>query len=141
MLIPATLPAHASAFALGAHLPGVDGLALALLVVMGMAVVASALGRVARAALQDPVGGAADAGRDASSLSCSRRPTRRSTLLTGWLHEVARYNPVTQILEAARQGFVGDVTWADTWPGLVALFGLAVILTAVALRGMRRATY
>ena len=39
-------------------------------------------------------------------------------LLTGWLHTVAELNPVTQILEAVRQGFVGDVTWADTWPGL-----------------------
>ena len=46
-------------------------------------------------------------------------------LLTGWLHDVAKYNPVTQILEAVRQGFVGDVTWADTWPGLLALAGLA----------------
>jgi ABC-2 type transport system permease protein len=59
-------------------------------------------------------------------------------LLTGWLQEVARYNPVTQIVEAARQGFVGGVSWADTWPGLLALTGLAVLLTALALRGMRR---
>ena len=28
-------------------------------------------------------------------------------LLTGWLHTVAKYNPVTQIVEAARQGFIG----------------------------------
>jgi ABC-type multidrug transport system permease subunit len=61
-------------------------------------------------------------------------------LLTGWLQEVARYNPVTQVLEAARQGFVGTVTWAETWPGLVALAGLAVVLSAMALRGMRRIT-
>jgi ABC-2 type transport system permease protein len=59
-------------------------------------------------------------------------------LLTGWLQEVARYNPVTQIVDAARQGFVGDVTWAETWPGLVALIGLATLLLALALRGMRR---
>ena len=44
-------------------------------------------------------------------------------LLTGWLQDVARLNPVTQILEAVRQGFVGEVTWADTWPGLLALAG------------------
>ena len=59
-------------------------------------------------------------------------------LLTGWLHTVAKYNPATQIVEAARQGFVGGVTWGDTWPGLLALAGLLAVLTAFALRGMRR---
>jgi ABC transporter DrrB family efflux protein len=59
-------------------------------------------------------------------------------LLTGWLEDVARYNPVTQILEAIRQGFVGDVSWADTWPGLLALAGLATVVIALALRGLRR---
>ena len=49
-------------------------------------------------------------------------------LLSGWLQEVARYNPVTQVVEAARQGFVGDVTWDGTWPGLLALAGLAALL-------------
>ena len=62
-------------------------------------------------------------------------------LLTGWLHTVAKYNPATQILEAARQGFVGGVTWGDTWPGLLALAGLATLFTFFALRGMRRMTY
>ena len=62
-------------------------------------------------------------------------------LLTGWLQEVARINPVTQVVEAARQGFVGDVTWAETWPGFVALIGLAAILTFFALRGMARTSY
>jgi hypothetical protein len=33
------------------------------------------------------------------------------------------------------------VTWSETWPGLLVLAGLAGLLTAVALRGMRRATY
>ena len=28
-------------------------------------------------------------------------------LLTGWLADVAKFNPVTLILEAVRQGFVG----------------------------------
>ena len=50
-------------------------------------------------------------------------------LLTGWLQTVARLNPVTQVVEAARQGFVGSVTWSDTWPGYLALFGLAAIFT------------
>ena len=49
-----------------------------------------------------------------------------------------KYNPVTQVLEAARQGFVGGVTWSDTWPGLLGLAGLLALLGALALRGMRR---
>ena len=45
---------------------------------------------------------------------------------------------MTQIIEAARQGFVGSVTWGDTWPGLLALAGLFALLGALALREMRR---
>jgi ABC-2 type transport system permease protein len=59
-------------------------------------------------------------------------------LLQGWLQGIARVNPVTQILEAARQGFVGGVSWGDTWPGLLALAGLFALLGALALREMRR---
>jgi ABC-type multidrug transport system permease subunit len=61
-------------------------------------------------------------------------------LLTGWLQTVAKYNPVTQVVEAARQGFVGSVSWSDTWPGILTLLGLAAILGFFALRGMRRMT-
>jgi len=42
-------------------------------------------------------------------------------LLSGWMHSVARINPVTNILRMSRQGFLGPVTWGDTWPGLLAL--------------------
>ena len=46
-------------------------------------------------------------------------------LLQPWLQTVAEINPVTQVLEMARQGFVtGGVTWAETWPGLLALAGM-----------------
>lgn len=44
--------------------------------------------------------------------------------MTGWLQDVARINPMTQIIQLARQGLIGSVTWADTWPGLVAMCGL-----------------
>jgi len=59
-------------------------------------------------------------------------------LLQGWLEKVARVNPVTQVIEAARQGFVGGVSWSGTWPGLLALLGLLVLFAALALREMRR---
>jgi hypothetical protein len=42
------------------------------------------------------------------------------------------------VVEAARQGFIGSVTWDETWPGLLALAGLTALLVALALRGMQR---
>ena len=61
-------------------------------------------------------------------------------LMTGWIHAVARVNPVTNILALARQGFLGDVTWDGTWPGLVSLGGLFALLALFAYRGMRKVT-
>ncbi len=59
-------------------------------------------------------------------------------LLQPWMRSVAEVNPVTHVIEAARQGFLGGVSWAETWPGIVALIGLLVVLGAWALREMRR---
>lgn len=139
VLIPAFF-LLAVAFALGAHWPGLGGLAIALALVMGMAVVAASWG--VSLALRYKSQSAAPL-MQAGMLVLILTTTAYAplALLTGWLQEVARYNPVTQVLEAARQGFVGSVTWGETWPGLLALAGLTVILSATALRGMRRATY
>jgi ABC-2 type transport system permease protein len=60
-------------------------------------------------------------------------------LLTGWLQDVARYNPMTQVVDAIRQGFTGSVSWSETWPGLLALAGLAAAVMFLALRGLRHA--
>jgi ABC-type multidrug transport system permease subunit len=124
-------------FALGVHWPGLDGLVIALLIVMGMGTIAACWG--AAIALRFRSQSAAplmQAGMLLLILTTSSYAPL--ALLTGWLQTVARYNPVTQIVEAARQGFVGSVTWGDTWPGLVALAGLLALLSALALRGMRR---
>jgi ABC-2 type transport system permease protein len=59
-------------------------------------------------------------------------------LLTGWLKAVATYNPVTYVLQLARQGFLGTPNWGDTWPGIVAIVGMVVLLTLFAGRGMQR---
>ena len=61
-------------------------------------------------------------------------------LLTGWLHTVARFNPMTNVLALAREGFLGEVTWAETWPGLVALAGMLAVLLFFADRGMQKVT-
>jgi ABC-type multidrug transport system permease subunit len=61
-------------------------------------------------------------------------------LIDGWLHDVARFNPITNVLALARQGFLGDVTWSTTWPGLVALGGMALFFVTFSVRGMRKVT-
>jgi ABC-2 type transport system permease protein len=61
-------------------------------------------------------------------------------LLRGWLAGVAEYNPVTHVLELARQATVTGIepTWAHTWPGLVALAGMIAFFGWLALLGLRR---
>jgi ABC-2 type transport system permease protein len=59
--------------------------------------------------------------------------------LTGWLEVVSRYNPATYILRMGRQGFLGEVTWAETWPGLVAFAGMFVVVAGFAWSNLRRA--
>lgn len=138
-LIPATFLLIV-AFAVGAHWPGLLGLVVAIVVVMGMAVVAATWGT--SLALRFKTQSAAPL-MQAGMLLAVLLTTAYAPLelLQGWLREIARINPVTQVVEAARQGFVGeDVTWAGTWPGLVAIVGLAALFTFFALRGMRRMT-
>jgi ABC-type multidrug transport system permease subunit len=138
-LIPATVLLIVG-FSLGVHWPGPGGLAIALLITMGMAIVAAAWGTTVALKFKTQ---SASPLMQAGMLLVILTTTAYAPLelLTGWLQEVARYNPVTQIVDAARQGFVGDVTWAETWPGLVALIGLTTLLLALALRGMRRTAY
>ena len=59
-------------------------------------------------------------------------------LLTGWLEDVARFNPMTNVLALAREGFLGEVTWDGTWPGLVALGGFIAAALLFAARGMQK---
>lgn len=61
-------------------------------------------------------------------------------LIDGWLHDVARFNPMTNVLMMARQGFLGDVTWAATWPGLLSLLGLCIFLITFAARALHKVT-
>jgi ABC-type multidrug transport system permease subunit len=135
-LIPAAV-LLAVGFSLGVHWPGFGGLVIAIFCVMCMGTIAACWGTAL--ALRYRSQSAAplmQAGMLLIVLTTTAYPPL--DLLTRWLHTVARYNPVTQVVEAARQGFVGGVTWGDTWPGLVELAGLLAVLAALALRGMRR---
>ena len=137
-LLPATFLLIV-ALAVGAQWPGLLGLLIALVLVMGMGVVAATWGTsLAMRFKSQAAAPLMQAGMFlAVLLTTAYAPL---DLLQGWLATVARINPVTQVVEAARQGFVGEVTWADTWPGLLALAGLAVVLTYFALRNMRKMT-
>jgi ABC-type multidrug transport system permease subunit len=61
-------------------------------------------------------------------------------LLRGWLADVAELNPVTYVLQMARQATVVGIepSLANTWPGIVALVGLAGFLGALAMVGLHR---
>jgi len=135
-LIPATVLLIVG-FSLGVSWPGPGGLAIAIVIVMGMGTLAACWGAVL--ALRFRSQSAAPL-MQAGMLLLILTTTAYAplALLTGWLHTAARFNPVTQVVETARQGFVGSVTWGDTWPGFLALAGLLTLLGALALRGMRR---
>ena len=61
-------------------------------------------------------------------------------LITGWVHAVARFNPVTNVLALARQGFLGDLSWQQTYPGLLSLAGMCAVLVFFAYRGIKNIT-
>ncbi len=44
------------------------------------------------------------------------------SVMQGWLEQVARVNPFTNLLRLSRLGFVdADITWDNTWGGLLAI--------------------
>ena len=61
-------------------------------------------------------------------------------LLRGWLAEAAELNPITHVLEMARQATVAGIepSLAHTYPGILALLGLAAVLGALAMAGLSR---
>jgi ABC-type multidrug transport system permease subunit len=135
-LIPATV-LLAVALPLGAHFPGVLGLAIAVVLVMATAAVAACWGTML--ALRYKSQSAAPLMQAGMfTLILTTTAYAPLALLQGWLHDVAEINPLTQVLDAARQGFVGGVSWGETWPGLVAIAGLLALLSVLSLRGMRR---
>lgn len=136
----ALLPATALlcvAFALGVDWPGTGALLIDVLLVMGLAT-AMALYAVL-VALKFKTQQAAPlmqtVGFMAVLFTTAYAPM---DLLAGWMRAIATVNPVTQVLEGVRQGFVAHVTWAETWPAFVAIVGLVGALGALAVRSMRR---
>ena len=46
--------------------------------------------------------------------------------IEGWLHVIAKFNPISHIIRMCRQGFLGEVTWDQTQSGLIATLCLIV---------------
>lgn len=135
-LIPATF-VLTIAFLLGASWPGLDGLLIAYTMVMAMAAIGACWG--SGLALRFKSQSAAPL-MQTGMMALTLMTTAYAPLvaLQPWMRSVAEVNPATNVVDAARQGFIGPVTWAETWPGLLALAGLLAVLGAWSLREMRR---
>jgi len=125
------------AFALGVDFPGVGTLALSAVLVGGFAAAAACYAvtlalrfRTQQAAPLMQIG--------TFSAVLFTTAFAPKDLLAPWLRTVSTINPVTQVLDGIRQGFIGGVTWGDTWPALVAVAGLVTLFGALAVRGMAR---
>lgn len=136
VLLPFTLLTIV-ALVLGARFPGVDGLLLAFAVGMLFAAIMACWG--ISLALYFKTQSAAPLMQAGTFIlvlfTAAYAPL---DLLAGWLHDVAVINPVNHVLTAVRQGFIGDVTWTDTWPALLTLAGLATLFGALAIRQLLR---
>lgn len=125
------------AMAIGVDFPGIDGLLVALGLVMGLAAALACFS--VTLALRFRTQQAAPLMQMGSFVVVLFTPAYApQVLLAGWLSVVATLNPVTLVLAGVRQGFVGDVTWGETWPAVLAVAGLIVVFGALAARGLRR---
>jgi len=136
-LLPATFLV-AVGIAIGVHWPGVGALAIAYVLVAGMAVVTCCYATIV--ALRFRTQQAAPLMQAATFFSVlATTAYAPQALLTGWVRTVARYNPVTKVLEGARQGFVGSgITWHTTWPAFAAILGMTLVFGFLALRSLAR---
>jgi ABC-type multidrug transport system permease subunit len=122
---------------LGAHWPGVGPLVLDLVLVAGLACSMACWGVML--ALRFKTQQAAPLMQVGSFIAVLFTAAYAPmALLSGWMHAIATVNPVNYVLGAARQGFVYDPSWSHTWPGLLALAGLLLVLGGLAVRGLRR---
>ena len=137
-LIPATF-LFIVGLAIGVHFPGIDGVVLVAFLVMGMGCVAALWGTfLALRFRSQSAAPLMQAGMFIAVLFTTAYAP--AALLQSWMHTVADVNPVTHVIEAARQGFVGTITFAGTWPAFAALASLIAVLGILALRELENIT-
>ncbi len=64
-------------------------------------------------------------------------------VMTGWLHTVARINPITNIFRLSRSGWVnandpGYMSWSNNFGGLIAIVALSTLTLIFALRSLQK---
>ena len=125
------------AFSIGLNFPGVDGMLLVAVLVPGFAIVAACWG--AAIALRFRTQAAGPLIQSVMFMfilfTTSYAPKE---LLAPWLEALATINPVTQVIEGMRAGFLGTLGFDDVWPALLAVGGMALFFGAFALRGLAR---
>jgi ABC-type multidrug transport system permease subunit len=136
VLLPFTLLTIVG-LAFGVHWPGVDGLLLAFACGSVFASIAACWG-VTLALIFKTQSAAPLMQAGMFILVLFTAAYAPLDLLAGWLHDVAVVNPVNHVLTGARQGFIGEVGWADTWPALVTLACFTVGFGALAVSQLRR---
>jgi ABC-2 type transport system permease protein len=125
-------------FAFGARLTGgVLGLATLLIAGLGVATIAAGWGLGLAYRFGDMRAAALMQLTLFNALFLTNAQTPLS-VMTGWLHSVARLNPFTNILRLGREGWLGHVTWNDTWGGLLAIAGMSVLTLTFAYRGLAK---
>jgi ABC-type multidrug transport system permease subunit len=125
------------AFALGVDFPGVGALLIDVVLVTGLATAIAfyAVLVALRFKTQQAAPLMQTVGFMAVLFTTAYAPM---DLLAGWMRAIAKVNPVTHVLDGVRQGFVANVTWAETWPAFVAVIGLVAAFGLLAVRSMRR---
>ncbi len=125
------------AYANGARLQTPVGLATLMVAAMGTGVIFSLLGIVfvLRVKSMRALGLVQIVVFISTFLSIGQVPLQ---LVTGWMHGVARVNPITNVLRMGREGFLGDVTWGNTWPGLLVIVVVIAVLSLLTRNGLRR---
>ena len=123
--------------ALDVHWPGIDGMLIAFACAMALSAMAACWG-VTLALIFRTQSAAPLMQAGMFILVLFTAAYAPLPLLAGWLHDVARINPVNHVLTAARQGFIGDVTWADTWPAMLTLAALGLVFGSLAVRQLLR---
>jgi ABC-2 type transport system permease protein len=114
---------------------GSYGILLATCALVGLVFVPWSLGLAYRIKSQAAAGPMQASVMFTFFLSAAQMPLSE---MNGWLHAIARVNPMTNVFRMARQGFVGDITWAHTWPALLT-FALTIPLAVLwASRSIRR---
>src|SRR6476659_2905902 len=121
VLLPLTMPTIL-ALVFGAHFPGVDGLVIAFTVGMFFAAVMACWG-VWLALIFKTSSAAPLMQAGTFILVLFTAAYAPLALLSSWMHDIAAVNPDNHVLTTVRQGFIGNVSWSNTWPGLVTLAG------------------